>query len=83
MTKEEALVKRDLVQSMTELLMEYQQLTQEIFAELQTLELQAQKYWNFEAEWEGLQQDFWKLQAELTNIRNENVNMKAMLKEQK
>ena len=81
MTKEEALVKKDLVQGLCAMLIEYQRLTQELFADLQTLELQEQKYQNMEVEWEGLQQDFWKLQAELTNIRSENANMRAMLKE--
>ena len=81
MTKEEALVKKDLVQGLCEMLIEYQRLTQELFADLQTLELQEQKYQNMEIEWEGLQQDLWKLQAELTNIRSENANMRAMLKE--
>ena len=58
---------------LTEILKEYQQLTQKLFVELQMLGLQTQKYRNFEAEWEGLQQDFWKLQTELTNIRIENA----------
>ena len=87
MTKQEALLKKDLITELLNLIEDYHLMACELTSELEKAEQEKRKllklienFQNTEKDLQLLQKELEKLRATIVNLKSENQNLKELLK---